>query len=487
MRTVWSTLTFCLAGTFCLAFATAITAQEGPTQIGESIPWDASSPEIKSIASSKGAEPAWTETLTFPEASYIAPHFAHFDLPEGARVVVRAPKEGLRSWGYEGAGNGDLGLKEGFWGIHIPGDTAIVELWTSVPVRADAVVIDQFASGFGDGGGDGDTEALCGTDDSQWAPCYQTTEPSVYNKSRAVARLVINGTNACTGWLVGNSGHLMTNEHCIGSVSDAFNTNYEFMAEGATCGTNCATGLGCPGTVVATSATLIQLNVGLDYALLQLPTNPTAIYGFLQLRNRGTHAGERIYIPQHPLAWGKRIALHSTHADDETGFCQVESTTRSACTGGPVDDIGYFCDTQGGSSGSPVLGYCDNQVVALHHCANCPNRAVPIEAIISDLGANLPPGAVGSSWGCGDCGPGYCNDSDEYCDVGGCYPATSPISRIACDCGLLDPTCGFGGCVGGAYCEGPNCQFPVCYSQGSPWSQVMCEGWELDASCTPVP
>ena len=119
-------------------------------------------------------------------------------------------------------------------------------------------------------------------------------------------------------------------------------------------------------------------------------------------------------------------------------------------------------------------------MVALHHCAFCPNRGVPIEAIIRDLGENLPPGALGSSWGCGDCGAGYCTKGGEFCDTDGCYPADSPISIIVCQCRLLDPTCGFGGCVGNAYCEGPNCPAPVCYAAGTPWSQVMCEGWNID-------
>ena len=72
-------------------------------------------------------------------------------------------------------------------------------------------------------------------DDSGQARCYETSEPRLYNHSRAVARLLINGTSACTGWLVGNQGHLLTNNHCIRSATDAHNTTYELMAEGATC------------------------------------------------------------------------------------------------------------------------------------------------------------------------------------------------------------------------------------------------------------
>ncbi|MEM8997579.1 MAG: hypothetical protein AAGF23_22530, partial [Acidobacteriota bacterium] len=132
-----------------------------------------------------------------------------------------------------------------------------------------------------------------------------------------------------------------------------------------------------------------------------------ATYGFMRLRQSGAVLNERIYIPQHPAGWGKRFAMQSSYPDDVTlgGFAYVNSLTEVACSGG-ANDVGYFADTQGGSSGSPVLGYSDNRVVALHHCrgsAFCtsgnsgtddPNRGVPIQAVISSLGVNLPNGAV---------------------------------------------------------------------------------------------
>ena len=451
------------------------------TQVGEEVALSLANPPL----SPKGqTEALWSQTLSDPGGSYIAPHFSHFDLPPGARLVVRDP-QGSRSWEYTGKGKGELA--EGFWGIHISGDRAVLELRTTVAVSAGAIRIDRYARGYDFPGGD--TEALCGADDSQWAKCYEASHPPVYNTSRAVARLLINGTGLCTGWLVGSAGHLMTNEHCIGNASDALNTDYELMAEGATCTTSCATILGCPGTIVATTATLIQVNPSLDYALVRLPVNPVQQYGFLQMRKTGTNAAERIYIPQHAAGWGKQIALHSTHPNDTSGYCEIQSVNRPACTpGAPVPDIGYFCDTQGGSSGSPVLGLCDNAVVALHHCANCPNRAVPIDAIIDDLGNNnVPPNSISTdSWSCGDCGPGFCVNT-SYCDKWGCYPFDSTISRAACQCGLLNPTCGMGFCVGTSYCESPSCPAPVCYSNTSAPSLLLCSGMHLNAFCAVVP
>ncbi|MDA8017624.1 MAG: serine protease [Thermoanaerobaculia bacterium] len=376
----------------------------------------------------------WRQELHMPGASFITPHFGHFDLPRGARVVVRSPDR-TRSWTFTGYGKARSYIEGGFWGLHIYGETAVVELFSKVRVPAGAVVIDAFSHGFpdarwpdaGKSAADealskdywwqravGHEKAICGSDDSDWARCYQSSEPAIYNESRAVARLLINGSGACTGWLVGSDGHLMTNEHCITSSSDAANTNYEFLAEGS-CSTNCASWGACPGTVVATSASLVKDNATLDYALLELPTNPTGTYGFMQLRAAGATVNERIYIPQHPAHWGKKIGVFSGDSSDGSGFCEVFSLTRPPCSGGSGSDVGYFCDTQGGSSGSPVLGYSDHLVVALHHCANCPNRGVPIQAIISDLqsSGDLPPNALGGGGGGGTCNGSNCIDWDD--------------------------------------------------------------------------
>lgn len=455
----------------------------GPLQVGEEVSREVASP---AVARGDGSKPVWTYQLTDIAGSYIAPHFSYFNLPQGAKLVIASP-DGSRKWEYTGTGKGELGLKDGFWGIHIAGDTAVLRLFSAVDLPAGVIRIDKYARGYHI---PGDFESLCGTDDSGWAPCYQTSHPGVYNKARAVARLLISGTSLCTGWLVGSDGHVMTNEHCINTMMEAANTDFEFMAEGATCTTNCPQ-MGCPGTIVATSSVMVQFNAALDYALVKLPVNPTSTYGFLQMRNNGTNAGEKIYIPQHPQGFGKKIALFSTHPNDTSGHAEIQSTNRPACNFFATHlEVGYYADTQGGSSGSPVIGLCDHTVVALHHCGNCPNLGVPMELIIQDLDSagNLPPnGTANNSWSCGECGPGYCKQG-EYCDGVGCYPASSTISRAICQCGLTAPQCGFGACYGGEnYCEGPNCQWPVCYINTAPASQIFCAGMHLDPFCNVIP
>ena len=372
--------------------------RQGPMKVGEDITFAVESPHPYPGISGDEAQMVWSESIRHPGATYICPHFSRFELADGDFVVVRSA-DGQSSWSFRRFGKGDLGRTgEGFWANHVNGEEAIIELWSTRRDSAYGVIIDKYARGYTHEeiqrqlGGD-ETRALCGADDSEWAPCYELTEPEVYETSRAVARLLINGSGACTGWLIGSEGHVMTNQHCIETTNDALNTNFEFMAEGATCSTNCASWFACPGTIEAVTSTLIRNDYALDYALVELPTNISGSYGFMKLRPEGASIDERMYIPQHPAGYGKKVAVFSTHGNDQSGFAEVYSLDEPPCHGGP-GDVGYFADTQGGSSGSPVLGYDDHRVIALHHCANCPNRGVPIEAVIDHLGDDLPDGAV---------------------------------------------------------------------------------------------
>ena len=370
-------------------------ARAEPTRVGEEIQRRYGSPHPYAAARPGADDLVWSETIAFAGASYICPHFSRMHLAAGDYLILRSP-DGARSWRYEKTGKEGLGEgPEGFWGIHVPGDTAVLELHGRTGGQ-HGYEIDRFARGLrpeemtAPG-----PESICNVDDGDWAKCYELSEPAIYDRSRAVARLLTNGVSACTGWLVGNAGHLITNNHCIATASAALNTNYEFMAEGATCGTSCAAYFSCPGTIVASSATLVQTDVPLDYSLVLLPTNPVATYGFLRLRATPAIVDERIYIPGHPGGKGKRISVASTHPSDASGFCEVLNLSTDpaiACIPSATQlDVGYMCDTEGGSSGSPVLAYDDHRVVALHHCGGCPNSGIQITNVIASLGSNLPP------------------------------------------------------------------------------------------------
>lgn len=244
---------------------------------------------------------------------------------------------------------------------------------------------------------DKDNESVCGTNESQEAVCLEQSsspeEKAMYNTSRAVARLVIRKDNNmnvayCTGFLLGCEGHLLTNQHCIRNWLDALNTYIEFFAEASTCGAKeCDERGSCPGRFGAAKAVLVAVSTDLDYALVKLTSdNDTTmdistfigqVGNFLQLRASGPKLHEEIFVPQHPLGQGKRIAWLS---NGQSG--RIESLTAGECGG---KDVGYYVDTEEGSSGSPVVAKSDNTVVALHHCGGCLNGGISSEKLIADL------------------------------------------------------------------------------------------------------
>ncbi len=405
--------------------ATPLLAQK-PVTAGVHVEQNFATPHPYPAGDGKAARLVWTDRILDPGAAFIAPHFARFQLAPGDRVIIRSP-DGAQSWTYTGLGKADLGLSEdGFFAVHLKGDSAVIELWSVNPESSFGYEIDLYGRGYNDDeirafwdAGLGEEmnlpepaelgRSICTTNDSDEAKCYQASEPDIYDRGRAVVRLLLNGGSWCTGWLVGCDGHVMTNEHCIPSQSQLNNIDFEWMAEGADCATSCTSSLACPGTIEASGGTLVQVDAPLDYALV-LPdtsvgggTDLNATYGFLQLRDTGAVVGERMYIMHHPAGWGKHFSVESTYPlEPSPPNASVISITEDACSAGGPPDVGYWADTQGGSSGSAVLGYSDHKVIALHHCRGSgfctagtsppddPNRGVPIQNVIADLGANLP-------------------------------------------------------------------------------------------------
>ncbi|RLN32542.1 hypothetical protein BBO99_00009111 [Phytophthora kernoviae] len=363
-------------------------------------------------------------------------HFTQFNLPDADVLVLRSPDTQHTSPQVTVLSGKNATGK--FYSAAIPGDGVVLELYkAATPDKANSSSCRGFEvsgllfspkelveeasrlktavgvpasnnSNTNSSNNVINNESICGTDESVEAACAPSATNNeegavMFTRSQAVARLSIIKENGmeiayCTGWLLGCDGHLITNQHCIGDAQDALNTKVEFLAESSSCGSNdtCDKRGGCPGPVGVLSTTLVAVSEDLDYALVRLAANTSANFselyaktgGYLQFRESGPVLEEKIYIPQHPLGYGKRIAwLYK----GEPG--RIESLTVTDCRN---DDVGYYVDTQEGSSGSPIVGVSDNSVVALHHCGGCLNGGIPGPSIVADLTAKgvLPACAV---------------------------------------------------------------------------------------------
>ncbi|KAE9033237.1 hypothetical protein PR003_g8528 [Phytophthora rubi] len=395
-----------------------------------------------------------------PGADFMAVNFKQLNLLSGDKVVVRDPN-GSMSITVTPA-NASTIVKNTTDNRSSPhllllrthpfllkGETVVVEYVPSVmtlmlpTVRSlhdkPVVVMDSYAyikysprSGASFGGVD--TESTIGaTDEAKEAICYRKTQPKMYAKARAVARLMIRtepeqtsvtsgqvtSWGFCTGWLIGRGNHLITNYHCVKNAAAVersvqpslhrkeVSTDFlprvisriwpqatsppnktgrvveavvSFMAETKTCRETGYMGEQV-GVVEATRVAVVTENPDLDYALLRVLSNNSAAdlgrrYGYLRLRAAGPVDGETIYIPQHPRGEPKEIAATK---DGKPAIIEVSTVTsgdssqylrRDSGISSGLPTVWYNADTEPGSSGSPVLSRKDNTVVALHRAGN---------------------------------------------------------------------------------------------------------------------
>jgi len=224
-----------------------------------------------------------------------------------------------------------------------------------------------------------------------------------YASGEAVARLtfkVRNNTtgdtlliaNNCTGWLVKKDLRrdlLLTAKHCmIRTNRTMLEVQAEFNAEYGNGTMDCQQGgpgcgvpnQACMGSPVIKGSRFYNDPV-CDWSMIRLDANGPAV---LELAANSSQAGDVVYIPQHPSGRCKEI-------DD--GTIVAATVGCDPPNGNLACETGHRVDTEGGSSGSPVLldvvGRPDrHKVVALHNCGGCApgnatsyNNAVDVEGI----------------------------------------------------------------------------------------------------------
>jgi hypothetical protein len=346
-----------------------------------------------------------TYTVFHSGASYISVHFASFNLSPKCQLET-TDGDNKQSSIFTGLGRQQLGT---FWGHHVEGETMKIELLCHDNDTDYEFLIDEYAAGYPVEGRRKLLRdehfiprdlSICNSDDKQNAICYSTSHPDEYNKSKAVARLVIFGTYGCTGFLVGDSNMLLTANHCLtingaDAQDGAANTDVQFMLESTSCGSNS----GWTNNIFDAIG-LLQNDYTKDYALLQVDEDPFSIYGSLELEYRLPDDGELIYIPQHAGLRDKELAIFDTDSTDPSGRCNVDSTSTRSCGrfGATFKDVSYTCDTEGGTSGSPIISAETGKVIALHHCGGgCKgNVGVPMTQIYIEIAALVYPENVNS-------------------------------------------------------------------------------------------
>jgi lysyl endopeptidase len=333
-------------------------------------------------------------TYTYPGASYVKVHFERMTLRDGDAVVV-TDRAGQESYRYT-----PQSLPDDHWAMSVTGDTAVVRLEQGhidplglrSRLTGDGVGVDRVVRGSStDEAGTAPqptnpnakrTESICGpSDDKRDAPCYRGSHPVEYQQSKAVARLLINGVELCTAWRAGPNNRMFTNHHCLASTNDVRHSEIWFNYECAQC-----EGVDTLRVTKVWGDRLLATDDTLDYSLFSVQNfDAVTRFGYLDLDARTPRAGEELYIPQHPRGAPTMIALDEP--GERTHSCLVDDPSFYGYAAGT--DLSYYCDTEGGSSGSPVLAANSHKVLALHHFGGCPNSGVRMDLIYRQVGGLL--------------------------------------------------------------------------------------------------
>jgi V8-like Glu-specific endopeptidase len=280
-------------------------------------------------------------------------------LAEGDYVSVSSPG-GAQYWTYSDRGLRGTGE---FWSFAVDGDTALVELHAG-ETQDYGYRIDRIAHGTQSFAGPEEpvVEVVCGTDGREDVACHPTINVD------PVARLLFQsggGSFLCTGWLVdgANNSTLFTNNHCFSTQTEVNTLQARFDFQKTTCGGTMNT----PGQNFA-GGTFLKTNPvggGLDYTLCTLLGNPEATWGEYIATRKRVNVGQLIYFPQHPGGQPKKIGFWEDAA--HTIRCKVDTVKQTYGGSAPNSQIGYGCDSEGGSSGSPILDANTLHAIGIHH------------------------------------------------------------------------------------------------------------------------
>jgi V8-like Glu-specific endopeptidase len=334
----------------------------------------------------------WTENVISPGAKFVRVHFVGFNLASGDFVTVSSP-DGSQRWTYTGRGpNGD----GDFWAFAIDGDTATVQIRAGLKGEYGYRI-----NSVGHGTVDlkqptATPEVVCGTDGREDIACHSDTNVA----QKPIARLLfVSGGSQflCTGWLAAGSNNstLVTNNHCFSTQTEVNSLQAKFNFQRTSCNgsTNAAAADFAGGTFLRTNTIGRRgKKGGLDYTICTLQGNPEATWGELTPTTKAVAVGDKIWFIQHPGGREKEIGYYEDA--NHTVLCKVDTTNQTYSNSAQGSQIGYGCDSEGGSSGSPIVDAVTGRVIALHHFGGvtsspCLNSGTSMKTVCADAGSLL--------------------------------------------------------------------------------------------------
>lgn len=381
------------AAALLLAWAGATAAwAQAPLKVGEVRAYRAETPHPYPLGA-RERPVVWTDTVISPGAAFIRVHFTGMSLARGDYLTVSSPDR-TQVQTYMGQGprrDGDV------WSFSIAGDAAIVEIHAAGRGMGFGYRID--AVGHGTARIDPTPEVVCGSDGREDVACH--TRDKVFAAAQSpVARLLFASGGflfLCTGWLAdgANPSTLVTNNHCISRQREVDSLEARFNFQATKCGgSTLAPAMSYAGGLLLKTNDIRAhgSREGLDYTLLTLLGNPELTWGKIVPSSRPVAAGDPIWFIQHPGGRPKEVGFWDDA--DHTVLCQLDAVDQSLQGVARDSQAFYSCDSEGGSSGSPIVDPATGHAIALHHFGGittnpCLNGGTEMAPICADAGPLL--------------------------------------------------------------------------------------------------
>ena len=301
----------------------------------------------------------WSGTFRSPGAHAVRLHLENVTLPAGTELYAFGPHgHAYGPW---------VGSHSDLWITTVAGEEVTLLLQApldglqaggAAPARFAVDKLSHLGERFAFGHDPGAQKAFCAWNDSCIINAECANIPAgVQVLQDAVAYLLYDlpqGTFLCTGGLLNDTAssgtpYLLTANHCFSTQAAATSLEAYFQWT-VGCGANCGTQFFPPGSVpVVNGSTLLATNSSTDFTFVQLSGAAPAGSAFLGWTTTPVafSAGTDLFRVSHPAG--------SPQAYSE----QSVNTTAGTCGTLPRGNFIYsdatLADTEGGSSGSPVV------------------------------------------------------------------------------------------------------------------------------------
>jgi len=304
----------------------------------------------------------WIARIQAPEASSLDLGLSNYWLPQGAQLRVSNLD---RSVSHGPFGDQQNNASEQFWTPLVPGEDMIIELTVPAQLRESVrFSITQanygyrlFDEAFGAKSLSCNVDVVCDAGDP-----YR-------DQIRSVVQITFSGF-LCTGALINNTRedntpYILTANHCGFNAQNAATAVFYFNYESDTCRGDATSGTPLPRSIgdPQTGASFIANNPDSDFALLRLnQTPPDSFDPYYAGWDRRDITPNMAVGIHHPAGDEKRISIENNtliSPSVPTTIGGVGTLVANAVWQIPEWDVGI---TEGGSSGSPLLG-AQNRII----------------------------------------------------------------------------------------------------------------------------